>query len=69
MRDLARAPQLLSVNGATVRKQGTLSEIIDAIAARGLGGIAPWRDQLQATGLQEAARRIEGHRSEERRGG
>ncbi len=61
MRDLARAPQLLSVNGATVRKQGTLPEIIDAVASRGIGGIAPWRDQLQATGLQEAARRIEGH--------
>jgi sugar phosphate isomerase/epimerase len=60
MRDLSQSPRLLSVNGATVRKQGTLSEIIEAIAARGIGGIAPWRDQLQATGLRESARRIEG---------
>ena len=57
MRDLSRSPRLLSVNGATVRKQGTLPEIIDAVASRGIGGIAPWLDQLQATGAQEAAPR------------
>jgi sugar phosphate isomerase/epimerase len=60
MRDLSRSPRLLSVNGATVRKQGTLPEIIDAVASRGIGGIAPWRDQLQTTGLEDSARRIEG---------
>jgi len=58
MRDLAGKTQLLSINGATLRKQGNLVEMIDAIAAAGVGGIAPWRDQLEAAGLREAARRI-----------
>jgi len=61
MRDLARAARLLAVNGATVRKQGDFAQIIDAIAAHGIGGIAPWRDQLAECGLKEAAKRIAGH--------
>lgn len=58
MRDLSRDARLLSINGATVRKQGTLAEIVAAVAARGIGGIAPWRDQIEACGLEEAARLI-----------
>jgi len=58
MRDLSRGARLLSINGATVRKQGTLADIITGVAARGIGGIAPWRDQVAALGLKETARLI-----------
>lgn len=58
MRDLSRDARFLSINGATVRKQGTLAEIVAAVAARGIGGIAPWRNQIEACGLKEAARLI-----------
>jgi len=61
MRDLSRGAQLLSINGATLRKQGNLAEIVAAIAARGIGGIAPWRDQVAALGLKETARLIREH--------
>ena len=61
MRDLSRDARFLSINGATVRKQGTLAEIVAAVAARGIGGIAPWRNQIEACGLKEAARLIRDH--------
>ena len=47
--------QRLSVNLATVRTQYTMSEAVDACLAQGITAIAPWRDQLQAIGLKEAA--------------
>src|SRR6185503_12116906 len=49
---------LLSINTATVRAQWSLSEIVAGCARRGIRGIAPWRDQVAATGLKEAAQRI-----------
>ena len=61
MRDLSRDARLLSINGATVRKQGNLAEIVAAVAARGIGGIAPWRDQLAECGVKVAARLIREH--------
>ena len=51
-------PALLSLNGATVRAQWGLPEIIAGCVRHGIGGIAPWRDQVAATGLAETARRI-----------
>lgn len=45
----------LSINLATVRKQYTLAEAVDACLAQGITAIAPWRDQVEATGLKEAA--------------
>ena len=51
-------PSLLSLNGATVRAQWSLPEIIAGCTRHGIGGIAPWRDQVAATGLAETARRI-----------
>jgi sugar phosphate isomerase/epimerase len=51
-------PGLLSINTATVRKQWSLPEIVAGCARRGIGRIAPWRDQVAATGLKEAAQRI-----------
>ena len=49
---------LLALNAATVRAQWTLPEIIAACARHGIRGIAPWRDQVAATGLKETAQRI-----------
>jgi sugar phosphate isomerase/epimerase len=45
----------LSINTATLRKQWGLRDIIAGVAAMGIRGIAPWRDQVAAAGLKEAA--------------
>lgn len=45
----------LSINLATVRRQFTLAQAVDACLAQGVTAVAPWRDQVQATGLREAA--------------
>jgi sugar phosphate isomerase/epimerase len=58
MRDLSAGPSLLSVNTATVRKQAGLLEIIEACARHGIAAISPWRDQVAAVGLEQAARAI-----------
>jgi sugar phosphate isomerase/epimerase len=51
-------PSLLSINTATVRAQWALPDIISALARHNIRGIAPGRDQVAATGLADAARRI-----------
>jgi sugar phosphate isomerase/epimerase len=58
MRDLCRDLSRLSLNGATVRERWDLGQIIEGCARHGISGIAPWRDQLQALGVVEGARRI-----------
>ena len=58
MRDLAKHPELLSLNTATVRKQAPLDRIIEACVARGIGLIDPWRDQVKAVGLEKIARQL-----------
>jgi sugar phosphate isomerase/epimerase len=58
MRDLSQHLELLSLNTATVRKQAPLDRIIEAAVARGIGMIDPWRDQVQAIGLEKVARHI-----------
>ncbi|TMG79743.1 MAG: sugar phosphate isomerase/epimerase [Betaproteobacteria bacterium] len=50
--------ELLSINTATVRKQWALPEIIAGCARRGIPLISPWRDQVAAVGLKEAAQRL-----------
>ena len=45
----------LSINLATVRPQYTLAQAVDACLAQGITAIAPWRDQIQAIGVKEAA--------------
>jgi sugar phosphate isomerase/epimerase len=45
----------LSINLATVRQQYTLRQAADACLEQGITAIAPWRDQVHATGLAEAA--------------
>jgi sugar phosphate isomerase/epimerase len=58
MRDLSGGLDFLSLNGATVRERWDFGQIIEACARHGIPGIAPWRDQLQALGVAEGARRI-----------
>lgn len=50
--------QRLSINTATVRKQWTLDQIIEGCARHQIRGISPWRDQVQALGLQKTAQLI-----------
>ena len=54
-------PSLLSLNTATTRKQWGLAQAIEGCARHGIRGIAPWRDQLHAMGLQAAAKAIRSH--------
>ncbi len=56
MRDFSADTKLLSLNAATVRQRWNLSEIIEGCARHGIGGIAPWRDQIAECGLDKAAR-------------
>ncbi|MGB3043544.1 MAG: sugar phosphate isomerase/epimerase family protein [Xanthobacteraceae bacterium] len=56
MRDFSGDHRWLSLNTATVRKQGDLTQIIDACARHGVRAIDPWRDQVAAIGLDRAVR-------------
>ncbi|MGN8550258.1 sugar phosphate isomerase/epimerase family protein [Bradyrhizobium sp. 13971] len=58
MRDFAKDHRWLSLNTATVRKQGDLLAIIEACARHGIRAIDPWRDQVAAVGLDRAVRAI-----------
>jgi sugar phosphate isomerase/epimerase len=58
MRDFSSDHRWLSLNTASVRKQGNLLEIIDACARYGIRAIDPWRDQVAAVGLERAARAV-----------
>ncbi len=51
----------LSINLATVRKRWDLHQAVEGCAAAGIHAVAPWRDQVAAFGLAEAARIIKGH--------
>src|SRR5262249_3795995 len=46
----------LSINLATIRQQCTLPQAGELGLRQEVGGIAPWRDQVHAVGLAEAAR-------------
>jgi sugar phosphate isomerase/epimerase len=56
MRDFSNDHRWLSLNTATVRKQGDLAQIVDACAHHGIRAIDPWRDQVSAIGLDRAAK-------------
>jgi sugar phosphate isomerase/epimerase len=58
MRDLSGDHHWLSLNTATVRKQGSLLDIIDACARNGIRAIDPWRDQVAAISLGRAVRAV-----------
>ena len=61
MRDLSVDHALLSLNTATVRKQGDLIAIVEACARRGVRAISPWRDQVAAIGLDKTAKAVRDH--------
>jgi sugar phosphate isomerase/epimerase len=61
LRDFSDGPQWLSINTATVRKQWTLPQIIEACARHSIPAISPWRDQVAECGLALAARLIREH--------
>jgi sugar phosphate isomerase/epimerase len=58
MRELAGDLSHLSINSATVRKQLDLSAFIEACARRGIGAIDPWRDQVQAAGVDKVVKQL-----------
>jgi sugar phosphate isomerase/epimerase len=58
MRDFSVDHRWLSLNTATVRKQGSLVEIVEACARRGIRAIDPWRDQVASVGLDRAVRAV-----------
>jgi sugar phosphate isomerase/epimerase len=58
MRDFSVDHRWLSLNTATVRKQGDLLQIIDACARHGIRAIDPWRDQVATVGLDRAVRKV-----------
>jgi sugar phosphate isomerase/epimerase len=58
MRDFSADHRWLSLNTATVRRQGDLTQIIDACVRHGIRAIDPWRDQVAAIGLDRAVRAI-----------
>jgi sugar phosphate isomerase/epimerase len=58
MRDFSEDHRSLSLNTATVRKQGDLVAIADACARHGIRAIDPWRDQVAAVGLDRAVRAV-----------
>ena len=58
MRDFSTDHRWLSLNTATVRKQGDLVQIIEACSRHGIRAIDPWRDQVAAIGLDRAVRAV-----------
>src|ERR1700675_5031955 len=58
MREFSTDHRWLSLNTATVRKQGDLVQIIEACARHGIRAIDPWRDQVAGVGLDRAARAV-----------
>jgi sugar phosphate isomerase/epimerase len=58
MRDFSTDHRWLSLNTATVRKQGDLVQIIEACARHNIRAIDPWRDQVAAVGLERAVRAV-----------
>ena len=56
MRDFSNDHRWLSLNTATLRKQGDLAQIIDACARHGIRAIDPWREQVAAVGQERAGR-------------
>jgi sugar phosphate isomerase/epimerase len=57
MRDLSQDRALLAINSATV-KAWTLEQFVEGCSRAGITGIAPWRDIVQAAGVEKAGRLI-----------
>lgn len=61
MRDFSTDHSQLSLNTATVRKQGDLLAIIEACARHQIPAISPWRDQVATVGLDAAVKAVKTH--------
>ena len=57
MRDLSNDTKLLAVNSATV-KAWSLQQLVEGCQRAGIQAIAPWRDIVQAAGIENAGRMI-----------
>jgi sugar phosphate isomerase/epimerase len=53
------ADRVLSMNFATLRGDCNFATAVDNCLAHGITAISPWRDQVQAIGLREAARIVQ----------
>jgi sugar phosphate isomerase/epimerase len=60
MRDLSNDRSLLSINSATV-KPWTLEQLVEGCTRAGLSAISPWRDIVQACGVERAGKLIRAH--------
>jgi len=58
MRDFSRDHRWLSINTATVRKQGDFVAIVDTCAQLGIRAVSPWRDQVAHVGLDKAVKAV-----------
>ncbi len=58
MRDLSQDTSSYSLNTATVKMRWGLREAIEGCRRHGVHAIAPWRDQVDAVGLEDAVRMI-----------
>ena len=58
LRDFSADHRHLSINTATVRRQGDLLAIIEACARAEIPAISPWRDQVASVGLDRAVRAV-----------
>ena len=65
MRDFSLDHDWLSINTATLRRQRgaevPLDRIIDQCAQHGVRAISPWRDQVEAVGLDRIAAQLKAH--------
>ena len=57
MRDLSNDTKLLAINSATM-KAWSLPQLIEGCQRAGIAAIAPWRDIVQAVGIEKAGKLI-----------
>ena len=60
MRDLSHDRALISINSMTV-KAWSLEQLLDGCARAGVSAISPWRDIVQACGVERAGKLIRAH--------
>ena len=56
------ADTVISLNLATTRSQWGFAEAVDGCLKAGITAISPWRDQIEAIGLDEAARIVKANK-------
>jgi sugar phosphate isomerase/epimerase len=58
MRDLSGRPELCAINTATLGFSAPISQVIEAVARDGFGGIAPWRREIEGHDVKAIASHI-----------